>query len=236
MSSYDSDSAHFFYEGGCKDLTGIGVLATVIILQFVESLFLTICCTCLKFTLRFAFFELTTFTVCYAVWRSSGSPVDQARLSLHPSFDGKEKDNEADMSRKESEDAASRRGWWDYVPDNQQYLSTLEQGSSDAPGLLSRFWQWLKSEIPPSVAFQRKPSLPGDQPIPHPPRVSIVSGGSIAPPRLSKASFSIGLKPFDSSSPPSTSVMRRWITRVPGVEAFRKMLKNEVCGLPCIRS
>lgn len=49
-----------FYEGGCKDLTGIGVLATVIILQFVESLFLTICCTCLKFTLRFAFFGLTT--------------------------------------------------------------------------------------------------------------------------------------------------------------------------------
>lgn len=173
--------------------------------------------------------------VSYAVWKSSKSPVDQARLSLHPSFDGKESDSESGIQRKESEDTAPRRGWWDYVPEIQQYSSsTLEQVPQASSRLFPRFWEWWESEeVPPSVAIQRKPSLPGDQPISQPPRVSIVSGGSGGPPRLSKTSFSIARRAHDSVMVPSTSAMRRLITRVPGVEAFRKMLKNEVRRLPC---
>lgn len=159
------------------------------------------------------------------------SPADQARLSLHTSLDGREKDVEASAPRKDSEDTAPRRGWWDYVPENEQRAPSVpEQQSTTSPELSSRLLRWWNSEkTPPDIAFQRKSSLPGDRPLTQPSRVSVVSAGAGAPLRLSKTSGGSGTRPYDSAIPPSTSAMRRFITRMPGIEAFRIMLKNEVC-------
>ncbi|KAI0670018.1 hypothetical protein C8Q78DRAFT_159237 [Trametes maxima] len=194
--------------GTCKTMFESPLLPVSIALQAMESAFICIC-------------------FMWAVYRSYQSPADHARLSLTAQDD---ETSTIDMGEKDdaAPAATERRGWWDYVPD-----AAGDKGRSWAPpspalstprDFANRFRQWWTgAPVLPSTVFQRKPSTPGELPIPQPPRISSASGANALSLRLS-TSRDAG-RP---SSPPPPSVMERIIRYVPRAEMFRHMLKNEL--------
>ncbi|OBZ79409.1 hypothetical protein A0H81_00652 [Grifola frondosa] len=123
--------------GSCMTISGSSILAITVILQFVESFFI---CACFV-----------------------SHPVDEARLSLQVSVENRESFVENRIKEDHHESGYSRRGWWDYVPDAHA-KSTVDAGQTGLidtiRDALRRFW--LGEPVPPSVAFQRKSSLPGN--------------------------------------------------------------------------
>ncbi|KAJ8494904.1 hypothetical protein ONZ51_g2008 [Trametes cubensis] len=196
------------FTGTCETTAESTLLPVSVALQFVESAFI---CSCFM----------------WAVYRSYRSPADHARLSLTVQDD---ETSTIDMPEKEDsiarEDSA-RRGWWDYVPDANETKSRSHVPFSPALSTpkdwVNRFRQWWTGEpVLPSTVFQRKPSTPGEFPIPQP-RISSASGANALSLRLSTSRE--GMRP---SSPPPPSVMERIIRYVPRADLFRKMLKNEL--------
>ncbi|KAI0639286.1 hypothetical protein C8Q77DRAFT_1044598 [Trametes polyzona] len=195
------------FTGTCETVHESSLLPVTIALQFVESAFICVC-------------------FMWAVYKSYRSPADHARLSLAV------RDDEAstiDMGDKDDDPHAGegRRGWWDYVPEaGESKTRDLGPPSPALPSpkdLVNRFRQWWTgAPVLPSTVFQRKPSTPGDLPIPQP-RISTASGANAMSLRM--ATMREGERP---SSPPPPSVMDRIIRYVPRAELFRNMLRNEL--------
>ncbi|KAI0778068.1 hypothetical protein BD413DRAFT_465782 [Trametes elegans] len=195
------------FTGTCETVSESPLLPISIALQFVESSFICMC-------------------FMWAVYRSYRSPVDHARLSL-PVHD--DETSTVDMGDKDdaSHVGEIRRGWWDYVPSGGEDKSRERIAPSPAMStpkdMVNRFRQWWTGEpILPSTVFQRKPSTPGELPIPQP-RVSTASATHALSLRLTISGE--GERP---SSPPPPSVMERIIRYVPRAELLRNMLKNEL--------
>ncbi|KAI8995519.1 hypothetical protein BD414DRAFT_243872 [Trametes punicea] len=196
------------FTGTCETVYESPLLPISVALQFVESAFICLC-------------------FMWAVYRSYRGPNDLARLSLTVQDD---ETSTVDMGEKEGDSHMSttgRRGWWDYVPDatsgNPRAYAPPSPSPSTPKHLLDRFRQWWTgAPILPSTVFQRKPSTPGEFPIPQP-RVSSASG-------LNNLSLQLSTSRERArpSSPPPPSVMERIIRYVPRAELFRNMLKNEL--------
>lgn len=164
-------------------------------------------------------------TVMSAVFRSYRGPATHARLSLPL-----EEDETSSVGSNDKEDAGAQvrtiRGWWDYVPSPRGERTTGPSSSrcGSPRDVMGRFRRWWSGEPTlPSTVFQRKPSIPGDVPLPQPPRVTSVSSAGL---RVSTSRE--GPDRLRASSPPPPSVMDRIIRYVPRAELFRSMLKNEV--------
>ncbi|OJT11052.1 hypothetical protein TRAPUB_12423 [Trametes pubescens] len=200
------------FTGTCETVYESALLPVSVALQFVESAFICVC-------------------FLYAVYRSYRSPADHARLSLSVQDD---ESSTLDLEDKDehSPTGEARRGWWDYVPGSEGNKSReLGPPSPALPSpkdLANRFRQWWTGEpVLPSTVFQRKPSIPGELPIPQPripqPRISSASGANALSLRLATT------RDTDRpSSPPPPSVMDRIIRYVPRAELFRAMLRNEL--------
>lgn len=157
-----------------------------------------------------------------AVFRSYRGPANHARLSLPLDED---ETSSVGSNEKEDDGAHPRttRGWWDYVPSPHGKKPTGPSPSrGSARDITGRLRRWWSGELPSSV-FQRKPSIPGDVPLPQPPRVTSMSSAGT---RVSTSRE--GSDRLPASSPPPPSVMDRIIRYVPRAELFRNMLKNEV--------
>ena len=167
----------------------------------------------------------------WAVYRSYRSPTEFARLSLALS-------EEEDSSREKSGliRDASRRGWWDYVPNpnNEKRLQPMQVvcppsrcDPENAACPARRLKRWLSGEpVLPSTVFQPRESIANEPTEAY--RISSLSLPNTAPIRLSTAREPDYRRP---SSPPPPSVMDRIIRYVPRAELFRSMLKNEVSSL-----
>ncbi|KAI0724432.1 hypothetical protein C8T65DRAFT_563474 [Cerioporus squamosus] len=196
------------FTGTCETIKESSLLPVSIILQFIEACFICIC-------------------FLWAVYRSYRSPADHARLSLPL----EEEDETSSVETNEKDDdhhaRTSRRGWWDYVPNPSNQPTdrpSSRSGRSSPKDMVGRFRRWWTGEpMLPSTVFQRKPSLPGELPIPQPPRLS--SASNIAPVRMSASREPERPR---ASSPPPPSVMERIIRYVPRAELLRSMLKNEL--------
>ncbi|KAI0361754.1 hypothetical protein OH77DRAFT_1391537 [Trametes cingulata] len=199
------------FTGTCETISESSLLPASVALQLLESLFICVC-------------------FLWAVHRSYRSPADHARLSLPVRDD---ETSTVDMGDKDSEDPHTGerpRGWWDYVPEP----SDNKSGGGWAPpsptlstpkDFVNKFRQWWTgAPVLPSTVFQRKPSTPGEFPIPQP-RVSTVSAANAMSLRLSTSRDVERPRP---SSPPPPSVMERIIRYVPRAEMFRHMLRNEL--------
>lgn len=134
--------------------------------------------------------------------------------------------------------AQTRRGWWDYVPepptDPRGTMTPGPKSNSDHSGIIqvvgNRLQKW---SYPPSDAhavLQRKPSLPGDYPIPHPYHTpSIVFNGRLG--GSSSHDHERMRTRARTRSPPPPSVMSRLSKYMPRMQLFREVLKNEVSWL-----
>lgn len=214
--------------GTCETVSESPWLPISTALQFVEAVFLCVCCRHLCFTTQ-AGIRLHS-PVLWAVYKSYRSPADHARLSLQVQED---EASSVDLGDKDDgpDGGEARRGWWDYVPEHGEG-KTRDLGPLTPPlptpkDLVNRFRQWWTgAPVLPSTVFQRKPSTPGDLPIPQP-RISTGSGANALSLRMSTTRDA-----ERPSSPPPPSVMERIIRYVPRAELFRNMLRNEVSVSP----
>ncbi|TFK94321.1 hypothetical protein K466DRAFT_571918 [Polyporus arcularius HHB13444] len=195
------------FTGTCETVTESTLLPVSIILQFMEACFICIC-------------------FLWAVYRSYRSPADHARLSLP--LEEEDETSSVETNDKDDDHGArtSRRGWWDYVPSPSAHPSRRSSRSAQSTpkDMVGQFRRWWTGEpMLPSTVFQRKPSLPGELPIPQPPRMS--SASNIAPVRMSASREPERPR---GGSPPPPSVMERIIRYVPRAELLRSMLKNEL--------
>ena len=111
------------------------------------------------------------------------------------------------------------RGWWDYVPDARADSGSRFRQSSRSVKHAFMDWfrrLWSSDGLPPSIAYQRKPSLPGEFPLPQPPR------------RPPSASVPFARRMADACYSSFVSVLHRWGRRTSGRQLFQKMLRNEV--------
>ena len=152
--------------------------------------------------------------VSFVVWRS----CKMKTCGTLPPPDGSEL-----YERNEAKDGADSmqypRGWWDYVPDARADSGSRFRQSSRS--MKQAFMDWLRrlwsgDGFPPSIAYQRKPSLPGEFPLPQPPRRSPPGSAPIAK-RIAHVCYSS-----------YSSVLHRWGRRTSGRQLFQKMLRNEV--------
>ncbi|EMD41768.1 hypothetical protein CERSUDRAFT_90344 [Gelatoporia subvermispora B] len=199
--------------GGCADGSPSKLLLAVVVLECFESLFI---CGCF----------------CYAFYTSSRTPADQARLSIQTSADGRPSSG-MPPSKEVPETNPSRRGWWDYVPEESLFQAPLQPADQPPPGLWRRFWTWLQdlrhhSNDPPNYVFQRKPSLPGEYPIPQPARPPSAASTSTLPSPVARTRSQDPGPVYDPTSAPSVSAIRRFIEKVPRMASFRQMLRNEL--------
>ncbi|CDO72353.1 hypothetical protein BN946_scf184977.g50 [Trametes cinnabarina] len=194
------------FTGTCETVQESPLLPVSVALQFVESAFISLC-------------------FMWAVYRACRSPADHARLSLSAADDDA---STVEMGDKEDVRGGSgRRGWWDYIPKadkhNAMAYPPVSPALNSPKDFVNRFRRWWTgAPVLPSTVFQRKPSTPGELPIPQP-RISTASGANALSLRLSNSRQ--GERP---SSPPPPSVMERIIRYVPRAEMFRKMLRNEL--------
>ncbi|KAI0932354.1 hypothetical protein AcW2_001008 [Taiwanofungus camphoratus] len=165
----------------------------------------------LSIILMCAFIETCFLCFCFiwAIWRSSRSPADQARLTIRVSAEGTANPTSGENIP---------RGWWDYVPGSHD-RAPPEVGEISLNAFFCTVWTrmrrlWNPDEDPPSFAFQRKPSLPGEHPIPQPPRISA------QPHDLRRADSLV--------STPVVSAIYQFIRYVPRMRSFRRMLRNEL--------
>ena len=159
-----------------------------------------------------------------AAFRSYRGPANHARLSLPL-----EEDDTSSVGSNDKEDDGAQvrtiRGWWDYAPSPLGEKTDPSSSRSGSPrNVIGRFNRWWSGKpMLPSTVFQRKPSIPGDVPLPQPPRLTSMSSAGL---RVSTSRE--GPDRLRASSPPPPSVMDRIIRYVPRAELFRNMVKNEV--------
>ncbi|KAI1797766.1 hypothetical protein LXA43DRAFT_876788 [Ganoderma leucocontextum] len=191
------------FTGTCETISESPLLPVSIVLQFLEAFFICIC-------------------FMSAVFQSYRGPANHARLSLPLEED---ETSSVGTNDKEDDDAQVRtiRGWWDYVPSPRTEKPT-DPNSSRSGSPIGRFHRWWSGEtMLPSGVFQRKSSIPGEVPLPQPPRLASTSSVGV---RVSTSRQ--GPERLRASSPPPPSVMDRIIRYVPRAELLRNMLKNEL--------
>lgn len=134
----------------------------------------------------------------------------------------------------------ARRGWWDYVPEsprnsgvNAEQASLKQESASVLHALRHRLWElWRPAVDPPEYATHRKPSLPGEHPIPQPQvrpvRASMVSGSHRQSERYSSSRPYDFPKPRPTSPAPSSVFNKLTKLVLPRMILFQEVLKNEV--------
>ncbi|KAH9937563.1 uncharacterized protein B0H18DRAFT_1113380 [Fomitopsis serialis] len=191
-------SAHRSRYGVCQDTGQPSHMSAIILTEFIET---AILCAC--------FF--------LAVWKSCRTRAE-ARITISAADEGKLYErNDANM-----EGIPSRRGWWDYVP--EAHASSTNGGRPYLCAMMHALKEWISrlwsdDDFPAGIAYQRKPSLPGEFPLPQPSRRS-------APGRISSRSAVRRFTQF--SSLPWVSVTRRWGHHFFGRQLFQQMLRNEL--------
>ncbi|KAF8912805.1 hypothetical protein CPB84DRAFT_464036 [Gymnopilus junonius] len=106
--------------GSCSHNDNLRFTRYFVIIQFLESLF--ICCCFI-----------------YVCWKSRGSPAARGRISLELSMDDLPIKIPDDPSEKSQ---PTRRGWWDYVPneqESQQNVATDEETKQRTGGAFKSF-------------------------------------------------------------------------------------------------
>lgn len=165
------------------------------------------------------FVEIAVLCACFflAVWNSCRTRAE-ARVTISAADEGKLYErNDANM-----EGVPSRRGWWDYVP--EAHANTTNGGRPYVRAMMHAFKEWIlrlwsDDDFPAGIAYQRKPSLPGEFPLPQPPRRP-------APGRISSRFAFRRFTHF--SSLPWVSATRRWGHHLFSRQLFQQMLRNEL--------
>ncbi|KZT06840.1 uncharacterized protein LAESUDRAFT_139295 [Laetiporus sulphureus 93-53] len=173
------------------------------------------------------FAETAMICCCFlwAIWKSHRTQAE-ARLSVNVSEEAFCRPDTNDEKRS-GDGINSRRGWWDYVPEAHMPSGN---GKSTFGGIAQIIYSALRrlcgsDDYPPSIAYQRKSSLPGEFPIPHPARSSFRRGWYLGFGRSRRYDI-----PDSMLEPPPTTAwtIRRWIRGFSGVAMFRQMLRNEL--------
>lgn len=193
--------------GNCAHIENTRMLFAIIITVYVET---AILCGCFLL----------------AIWRTYRTQ-NVARVTIRTPEENNTRTWE--ILTKEDDGLNSRRGWWDYVPEVQSYPAE----HTTLPGIIKRLGErlhraWSREEYPPSIAYQRKPSLPGELPIPQPPRphVQMVNGRYPSQPSRTNSQKHPGAcrcRPMSRS----LGSLRSWIMHFSRLE-LRKMLRNEL--------
>ena len=198
--------------GVCQTTSSVGYVSLIMLADFVETTILCACCECclwcsLKISERLA--------VSFVVWRSY-----KMKACTLPS---NSTDSAELYERNEAKDAADAtqypRGWWDYVPDARANAGNRFRQSSRSVKQAFIHWfrrLWSSDGLPPSIAYQRKPSLPGEFPLPQPPRRPPSASAPFAR-RFAHACYSF-----------IVAALHRWGRHTSGRQLFQKMLRNEV--------
>ena len=173
--------------------------------------------------------------VIYAVWKASRSSIEQGRMSISLSLDDKDHDIAVLEGDGLSVAGQGRRGWWDYVPDAPRSEAPRHQSlsaPSENPGImhlvgskLHDLWSYPPEESPP---LHRKPSLPGETPIPQPPRISTIAFTSSGLGQADRPVRPEELEHRTAVPLPSPSAMSRLSKYMPRMQVFKAVLKNEV--------
>lgn len=154
--------------------------------------------------------------VSFVVWKSCNMRTNAC--GTLPSTDAAEL-----YERNEAKDAADapqyRRGWWDYMPDVRNTSGSRCRQSPRS--MKDAFMDWIRrlwtsDEFPPSIAYQRKPSLPGELPLSQPSRRPASSSAPCVR-RVAHVCYSFFV-----------SALRRWGRHTSSRQLFQKMLRNEV--------
>ncbi|KZT74743.1 hypothetical protein DAEQUDRAFT_719917 [Daedalea quercina L-15889] len=192
-------SAHRSRYGICEDTHPSGYLSRVVLISFIETALL---CGCFLL----------------AVWKSYRTRTD-GRVTISADDCKLYERNDA---KDTIEAAQAPRGWWDYVPD--AHISSADCSSCRPRAIMHAITEcfrrlWSTDDFPSGIVYQRKPSLPGEFPLPQPPRRS-------APGHTCLRST---LPCFTQLSCCSwVSGMRRWGRHVFGRQSFPRMLRNEL--------
>jgi hypothetical protein len=178
--------------GSCIPNDDLRFTRYFVIIQFLESLFL--CCCFI-----------------YVCWKSRGSPAARGRISIELSMDDLPIDIPNDGSEKSR---PARRGWWDYVPDNdasgQQKTATSEELKNGTEGTFKTVLQRITGS---GDRQQQQPSLKHKNS------------------RLQKRETSnpLGDGNVESSRQSlAPSSMSRFSRLVPRMELFQQVMKDEL--------
>lgn len=129
--------------------------------------------------------------------------------------------------RDDNESIHLGRGWWDYVPRSEKPASQDPTFHFTSGQGIFRSWKlsllrlWRISESSPDSILARKPSLPGDVPLPQLPRPSVV--------RISGNNQREFTRP--RSPMPSLSIYRSGL--IPRMVLCREVMRDEVCSNLC---
>ncbi|CCM00912.1 uncharacterized protein FIBRA_02958 [Fibroporia radiculosa] len=197
--------------GICEDVNVDWITSAIILTAFVET---AVICLCFLF----------------AIWKSYRTRAE-ARLNLRMSEEGTV-NSSVDGAKQSGESTCIRRGWWDYVPQVQSHsLSAVHTFSLRGVSrtFMSRLRRlWTDDEYPSAIAFQRKSSLPGEYPIPQPPRALVPPSSSDASPRTSRIEPNQSTRTPRSTQWSPLAAIRKSIRYFTRIELFRKMLRDEL--------
>lgn len=197
-------------------------------IQLGESLFT--CGCCMFYYIQYDIRDSHLTIVSYAVWSSRGRPATRGRISIQLSLE------DVPTQDPNSENAPARRGWWDYVPKSEQPEEApldKERPSNSPEGFFRVFYNkvatlFYKPEHRQSTVYLRKPSLPGEYPLPQPPHPPTIRISNPDRPPNSKDQ-SIVRRRCTSPAPSSFSRISRLIPRM---ILFREVMRDEVGPWP----